>query len=728
MCLSILIVGVVSAIGALQADAMVKLPDLSPQEKASVHVDGDWLVAAPTVKTGIYRGQSPNEIVMSNGLIRRVWRVAPNAATVGYDNLMTDSSVLRGVKPEAVVTINGKRFDVGGLLGQPDYAYLKQEWIDSLTADAGAFLCMGVEVGKTVERFPWKRVGGAGDLPWPPPGASLVFHYAAPAEQLPGVKVSVHYEMYDGIPVLAKWITVRNTGEKAIQLNAFISEILATVEHDPSVDLPPSPATSNIHVESDFGLAMLSARSSAYWVPDPQYTTQVNYLLKSPLMLECRLPLGPDVAIEPGGVFESFHTYELIFDSTERERRGLALRRMYRTIAPWVTENPVMLHIRDAKPDAVRLALDQCAEVGAEMAILSFGSGFDMEKEDPAYIDEIKGLVDYAHGKGVRLGGYSLLASRKISEQDDVINPATGKTGGAIFENSPCLGSRWGQEYFRKLRSFIEKTGMDLLEHDGSYPGDPCASTTHPGHKGLNDSVWTQYQVIAEFYHWCRARGVFLNVPDWYMLNGSNKTGMGYREVNWSLPRERQTLLARQNIFDGTWYKTPTMGWMFVPLVEYQGGGAAATLEPLSEHLDAYAAHLALNFGAGVQACYRGPRWYDTEATKAVVKDWIGFFKKYRGILESDIIHVRRPDGRDLDCILHVNAQQRPCGLAMVFNPLDHAVTKTLTLPLYFTGITETARIREKEGEAKDYTLDREYRVKVPVEVPAGGNTWLVVE
>jgi hypothetical protein len=510
-------------------------------------------------------------------------------------------------------------------------------------------------------------------------------------------------------------------------LNTFISEILAAVESDPPVGTPDPLSYPGVHAESDFGLAEETpalARRTVYWVRDPQYITQPS---ANPTLLECRLPMGPDVAIEPGGSCESFRTFELIQDSTDRERQGLALRRMYRTIAPWVTENPIMLHIREADPKAVRLALDQCAEVGAEMAILSFGSGFDMENEDPAYLAQVKELVDYAHGKGIQLGGYSLLASRKIDDADDVIDPTTGKPGHAIFGNSPCLGSRWGLEYFRKLRGFIEKTGLDLLEHDGSYAGDRCASTSHRGHKGLNDSQWTQWKMISDFYHWCRARGVFLNVPDWYMLSGSNKTAMGYREDNWSLPRDRQLILGRQNIFDGTWKKTPTMGWMFVPLVEYHGGGAAATLEPLSEHLDAYGAHLAQNFGAGVQACYRGPRWYDTDATKALVKEWIDFFKKYRDILESDIIHVCRPDGRDLDCILHVNPQMQSCGLAIVFNPLDHPVSKTLTLPLYYTGVTGTAHIREKEGPVKEYALDRQYNVQIPIEVPARGNTWLVV-
>jgi hypothetical protein len=34
--------------------------------------------------------------------------------------------------------------------------------------------------------------------------------------------------------------------------------------------------------------------------------------------------------------------------------------------------------------------------------------------------------------------------------------------------------------------------------------------------------------------------------------------------------------------------KTPSMGWGFVPLTRYHGGGPEAILEPLSEHLKDY--------------------------------------------------------------------------------------------------------------------------------------------
>jgi hypothetical protein len=378
--------------------------------------------------------------------------------------------------------------------------------------------------------------------------------------------------------------------------------------------------------------------------------------------------------------------------------------------------------VRRSEPEAVKLAIDQCADVGFEMVIMTFGSGFNIEREDPAYLAQIKKLVDYGRAKGVSLGGHSLLASRQISAEDDVVNPKP------IFDHSPCLGSRWGADYFRKVRHFIETTGISVLEHDGSYPGDTCASTTHPGHQGLNDSQWTQWKTIADFYAWCRSRGVYLNVPDWYYLEGANKSAMGYRETNWSLPRERQIILARQNIFDGTWDKTPSMGWMFVPLVQYQGGGAAATLEPLREHLDFYEKHLVLNLTSGVQACYRGPRLYDSEETRAMVKRWVAFYKAHREILESDIIHVRRPDGRDYDAILHVNPALPEKGMAVVHNPLDVPITRTIRLPLYYTGLTTTALVRVDGGPPHRVPIARDYTAEFRLTIPAGGMSWLTLE
>jgi hypothetical protein len=691
----------------------------------------DWLVTPFAIKTSVYRTGHADEITMTNGLIRRTWRLRPNAATVGFDNLMTGASILRAVKPEAYVKLDWQaETPIGGLIGQKDGAYLKPEWLDQMSADPKAFRCTGFRIGKTQERFPWKRTRFSGDQPWPPPGASLTLRFEPGDLGTGGITVFVHYEMFDGIPLLSKWLTIQNSSGKRMRLNRFVNEVLAAVEYGSGVG-DGTWRFPNIHVESDYefnGSDAEGANRTAHWDVDPEYTTQVSYDLQTPCLLHVHPPDGPEVDILPGETFESYRTFELVYDSTERERTGLALRRMYRTISPWVTENPIFMHVTSSKPEAVRSAVDQAAEVGFEMVVMSFGSHFEPTDLNADYVQQIKELIEYAKGKGIYLGGYSLLASRNVGPQSDVINPQTGTTEGAIFGHSPCLGSPWGIDYFRNLYAFIEKTGMGVLEHDGSYPGDVCASTRHPGHRDLLDSQWTQWTKIVQFYRWCRAQGVFLFVPDWYFLNGTHKTGMGYRETDWSLPRAEQVIIARQNIFDGTWEKTPSMGWMHVPLVQYHGGGAAATIEPLHEHLDVYAQILTQLLGSGVQAAYRGYQLYDTDETKAVVKKWVDFYKAHRGILESDIIHVRRADGRDIDAILHVNSQLSVKGLAMVYNPLDAEVTRTLTLPLYYTGLVENAVIREQDAKPRQYPLNHRCEADVTLTIPKQGATWLTIE
>jgi len=935
------------------------------QMPGNYQLDRDWLIDGTLFKARIDVDQDRNEVIVSNGLIRRVIRLKPNAATVGFDNLMTGETIIRAVRPEARVKINGITYPVGGLTGQPDHAYLTEEWLNRLQSIPNSLQFTAMEVGVPKERFAWKRTRHhAPDVQWPPKGVYLRMDYTLPqavvlaqtvaslpsdagrvclfreefqdrddgrlgggwkvhtskahprssfenegkvgeiytpantcaylerslspevrlvevtidtgtdtsaswgpgialvwpkrtikfylrpngkvegaarfalwdgvrehlaigeqrkldlskpwtlrmrieqdvvfcearpqggrwqsVEKVPidpawgaptlvrigktsktggaddyggdkgelvrlrvlnfaaygeldknklvelkqktqwkGLRVSVHYELYDGIPLMSKWLTVYNGTDRPITVDRFTAEELAVVEHDNPVEIRegvPIAHPDVIHVETDMafggGTHQNANRHVVHWRRDPDFKTQVNYTRNSPCLLVVEPTYGPAQDVAPGQTFESFRVFELVYDTSERERCGLALKRMYRTIAPWVTENPLMMHMRTAQPDAVRRAIDQCAEVGFEMLILSFGSGFNAENDDPKYLQRWKEIADYAHSKGIHIGCYSLLSSRRVRDEDMIVSPpGQHPTHGQC----PALTSKWGQEYFRKLYNLFEKTGFDVFEHDGSYPGDVDVTPRPPLQKGIDDSRWVQWRIISDFYKWLRGRGVYLNVPDYYYLVGSNKCGMGYRETNWSLPRAQQVIHTRQNIYDGTWTKTPSMGWMFVPLTQYHGGGAAATVEPLDKHLDHYEAMMNSNLGLGVQACYRGPRLYDTERTKAMVKSRVSWYKKYRDILESDMIHGRRADGRDLDWMLHVNPKLKEKAMLVVYNPTDHAITKTIRLPLYYTGLTETAVIRKGEGPSRIYTLDRHYSVKLKVTVPAKGFSWYVI-
>ena len=277
------------------------------------------------------------------------------------------------------------------------------------------------------------------------------------------------------------------------------------------------------------------------------------------------------------------------------------------------------------------------------------------------------------------------------------------------------------------VADLLSETGMRCFEHDGSYPGDVCASTVHPGHHGLEDSQWNQYQKIIGFYHRMCEQGVYLNVPDFYWLNGSTKTSIGYKEVNWSLPRDRQVIHTRQLNYDCTWERPQSGCWSFVPLTQYHGGGSAATIEPLSEHLDVYKTLMFQNYSSGVQACYRGPRLYDTEETRQAVCDIISWYKQHREILNSDIIHLRRPDARDWDGLMHVNPTLTERALAVFYNPLSEPITRTIHLPLYYTGLTRHAVLREQDGHPRRYRLDSNCSLTLTVTIPANGYTWYVV-
>ncbi len=930
---------------------------------------GDWLVEKINKKALIFKNDKNDELILSNGLISRTFRLTPNAATISLKIIRNQQELVRAVKPEAVVTINGFTIDVGGLTGQPNLAFLYPDWIDELKANPMSFKCTDFRIGEPSERFEWKRVRHhAPEVEWPPKGVKLQMNYrlgdlssedlialsresnigrqeiyrddftslsqvwkvrTSPAHdrssfmnegkpgeiytpnntavyaeytlppgvglvetsidagtdlsglwgpgialvwkdrtikfnmrpgnesgsknrgawrftvfdgkkentraggkdnvdfsktwslrlRIDGTKVyceakpkdgvwktyqaidfgrivedpkairigklgknaegvdhefpgelvrlkivdfaaysrldsneldkikkkldnlqklviSVNYELYDGVPVMSKWIEVHNNSDVPVKVENIISEYLGITDHDPyggyrgREDLKVKP---NIHFETNYtfsaGRVAVANSQAVHWESDQDYVTQISWVQDIPNIMMIYPKYGYHQQVEPGKSFETIRTFMLPYESYDKERNGLALRKMYRTIAPWVTENPMMLHLTRSGWNDFTKAIDQCAEVGYEMLNFSFGSGFNPEDDSEKNYRQMKKYAAYADTKGIKIGTYSLLASRSISEDDDVINPKTGKRGGfATFGNSPCLGSAWGLDYFKKMYKMFRETGFMTFTHDGNYPGDVCASKNHPGHDGLGDSQFKQWKIISGFYEWCKGQGIYLRVPDYYYLSGSNQCGIGYRENNWSLPRRHQLIHTRQNIFDGTWESTPSMRWSFIPLAQYHGGGSAATIEPLSEHLDHYEMMLVSNIGMGIQSALRGPRLYDTEETKTMVKRVVTWYKKYRDIIESDIIHLRRSDGRDIDYMMHVNPELTEKGFLLVFNPTDNVIRKKIKVPLYYTGIKEKANIREQENQPGVYKLNRAYEVEIEVEVAPNWYNWYVIE
>ena len=697
-------------------------------------IDKDWLVHPITTKAEIYKTGDGKNIILYNGLLKRSFLIQPNVACIDYTNLSNGQQLLRSVKPEAIVTINGTVHNVGGVYGQTENAYLLPSSLNNFSAHENDFHFKAYSISDIPPFVKWKPKGWTMNKQQPT-GKIISFTYQSSLPSLDNIYVKVNYELYDGIPLIIKWISIENKTNRNIIIVKVVNENLALVEEESAVvgSVDQMKKQHGIYVETNYAFnnAMRYDISdqTTHWKADTTYTSQVNYNYQTPCLLEVYPEKVTAVELPSGETFNSVRTCELLMDSYDRERRGLSIRKMYRTIAPWTTENPIFMHLISKNDEEVKTAVDQCAATGYEALILSFGSHCNMEDTSAANVKKWKALSDYAHSKGIMIGSYSLFSSRRISDEDDVIDPVTGKPDvNAFFGHAPCLGSKWGLSYLDKLKYFLSYTGFDIFENDGPYPGDVCASTKHPGHKDLYDSQWKQMELQKGLYRWCNENGIYVNAPDWYFLDGTNKIALGYREVNFSLPRENQKILNRQNIYDGLWEKTPSMSWGFVPLTKYQGGGKEAVLEPLSEHLKDYEQLMMQYYGAGVQACYRGPRLYDTEETKQAVVNVINWYKKYRTILNSDIIHLRRADGRDWDGIMHVNPALKTKALIMLYNPLKEKITRTIKIPLYYTGLTTVAKVYETDRNIKEYTLNRDYTIDLTVTIDADSYSVVRIE
>ena len=377
----------------------------------------DWLIDGSSYKSTAQTTHDGKRLELTNGLLRRTFLLAPNAATIALDNLMTGQNELRAVRPEALLVINGKEYPVGGLTGQPVNNFLTEEFINNMQACDSAFMLVDYQISESKERFPWKPNSQwiSNLYPWPAPGKRITFNYQAPAtapQECKDLKIRVIYELYDGAPILAKWIEIDNKGTMPVTLDSFKSEILALVETAPKVhygephevrmmaqeagaytkDFRKQPVQTDaprdyidrftqLFVVTDYAMGgdmeAMKDNPAVRWVfdhPEYEFTGIRYYGQYKPARLEVTPLLGPGLEIKPGDTFESCTAFEMLRDASDRERRGLAECKFWRMMAPWTQENPIFMHVRQSDSEAVKQAIDQCAAVGFEMVIMTFGS------------------------------------------------------------------------------------------------------------------------------------------------------------------------------------------------------------------------------------------------------------------------------------------------------------------------------------------------------------------
>ena len=281
-------------------------------QKASVNVEG-------------------KDLILNNGLVKRVFRLSPNVACTDYTNLINGQQLLRSVEPEARIIIDGKQYEVGGLRGQKEKAYLLPEWVDKMLIGQEDFIYSTYTVSDLTPFINWKCTTWAMNKKQAT-GKRVIFEYISPLKSLSGIIVKVMYELYDGIPLLVKSVGVENRSTSTFKLNRVVNEVLGLVEEESAVVGSPEEMKKQhgIYVETNYAFnnAMRYDISdqTTHWKTDSTYTSQVNYNFQTPCLLEVYPEKAPGIDLNPGEQFSSVRTHELLMDSYDRQRMGLAIK------------------------------------------------------------------------------------------------------------------------------------------------------------------------------------------------------------------------------------------------------------------------------------------------------------------------------------------------------------------------------------------------------------------
>lgn len=318
-------------------------------------------------------------------------------------------SILRTALSEGFVTLDGFKYPIGGLHVNGSHSFFNRtDTLSSLLSTSFEY----IGHSSSSPKAPYHWVPGLrhspSDVDWPPKGLTLTIQFKL-MEQVKvfshlNIIVSVNYEMYVGVPVLAKWITVQNTGNTPVSVDSVVIEYLGTQKPYGS----PHLSQSWLYVESSVPYG-----ASISWEVDPLATISPG--ADEPL-LSCSYTIGPGVVLQSGPFgerksrilldqFDTYRVLELITDSFDPERVALSRHRMTRLLVPQTQENPIFFHGTDSTPSGFKLAINQMSEVGFEMFIYSFGSGFDMEDLSDDNIGNVTADIRYASSNGIEVGG-----------------------------------------------------------------------------------------------------------------------------------------------------------------------------------------------------------------------------------------------------------------------------------------------------------------------------------
>ena len=615
----------------------------SPIFKVPVRSICSYITMFLIIGTWTITACAETQIYIESPFIKRIFKDRPQGfVTTSYQSQHRHSDLIKGhASHEGSVKINGKRYVLGGD-AQHAFSY----------------------AGYTIQQ---DHDGGH----------CLAVTFTAPSELPSGLQVKLLYKAPGNVPVLIKSVRIDNLSSKAVRVDGVeIEAIDPTDDQDMSLTIKHDYVGNGMTDRSTYGF-----------------------------------PHELDRWLVSGARFNSFGVYEFVLPTGNEELRGVTYRRATKELWPWTTVRWLACGLAPAKDSVEEYyrAIDLIAEVGYEVVWLNHG-WIDGVLTSPLFTsyadhiprpdlfpngwDDIKKLTDYAHGKGLKITYYATYNViwdkekskawrdypwRVVYSEEDLPNHYFG-------EWTLDVATDWGLYINRKTEECMVRGGFDGYVLDAPYYGDISVYEGRgckPG--GAGQLLAWERQI--EFYQRMAAQGYIGEVATgfsaWAHGNQHISTS-GYNEDHFGeLGMWAQILSTRSGAYEFTKESRPEMGMYFIPVVSWLDGPDLLPMED-EENLKMFDAYMANCFGYGFEGLAFCQMPYEGPKSKAIVKRWLDFWKSHADFFkQGDLLHVREPDGKRLDAVMHVLVEgDRHRALLVVYNPAKKEQTDELVLPL----------------------------------------------
>jgi hypothetical protein len=144
------------------------------------------------------------------------------------------------------------------------------------------------------------------------------------------------------------------------------------------------------------------------------------------------------------------------------ERAGLARRKLLRLLAPQIQESPIFFHLTSSAQLVFDSAIEQMAATGFDMVIFSFGSGFELESDDPKYLAKVKANVEMAKLHGVEVGAYDLIGWTRNSNGAVPGSMALASDGHSLGSGA-CWASSYADYLMHAVSRMVNMTGLSNI-------------------------------------------------------------------------------------------------------------------------------------------------------------------------------------------------------------------------------------------------------------------------